>query len=62
MVFVTIKVFDILGNVTTTLVSENKPAGSYEIYFDASRLASGMYFYELKTGNFVSARKMLYVK
>jgi hypothetical protein len=59
---VAIKVFDILGSEVATLVNEHKPPGSYEIDFDASRLPSGMYFYELRAGGFASTRKMIVVK
>lgn len=44
----TIKVFDVLGNEVATLVDEYKPPGRYEVDFDANRLASGVYFYQLK--------------
>lgn len=57
-----IKIYDILGNEITTLVNEYKPAGVYEIQFDASQLPSGVYFYILKTGNFTQAKKMVLIK
>lgn len=60
--FVNLKVFDVLGNEVTTLVNEYKSAGSYEIEFDAGSLSSGVYFYKLQAGDFVSARKMLLTK
>ena len=44
----TIKVYDVLGNEVMTLVNEYKPAGSYELIFDAKKLTSGVYFYQLK--------------
>ena len=44
------------------MVNEEKPAGSYEDEFDASRLSSGVYFYRLLTGDFVQTRKMILVK
>jgi hypothetical protein len=49
--FVSLKVYDILGNEIATLVNEDKPAGKYEVTFDASGLTSGIYFYTLRTGN-----------
>jgi serine protease len=58
----TIKVFDILGNEVTTLVNEFKSAGKHSIEFDASRLASGVYFYELKAGNFSSTKKLVLLR
>ncbi len=59
---VTLKVFDMLGNEVEVLVNEVKTAGSYEIDFDASGLSSGVYFYRLNAGNFISLRKMVYLK
>ncbi|MBK7500549.1 MAG: T9SS type A sorting domain-containing protein [Ignavibacteriales bacterium] len=59
---VTLKVYDILGNEVAILVNENKPVGSYEVMFDASRLSSGMYFYRLDTKNFSQVRKMILLK
>ena len=58
----TLKVYDVLGNEVATLVDELKPAGSYEVEFDASDLSSGMYFYKLETEEFVSTKKMLFLK
>ena len=43
--FVTLKVYDILGNEITTLVNETRSAGKYEVRFDASELSNGVYFY-----------------
>ncbi|AFH50630.1 5'-Nucleotidase domain protein [Ignavibacterium album JCM 16511] len=60
--FVTLKVYDILGNEVTTLVNEEKAQGRYEINFDASNLSSGVYIYKIKAGEFVSSKKMLLLK
>ena len=60
--FVTLKVFDVIGNEVATLVNEEKPAGSYEVKFDAAGLSSGLYFYKLKTGSFIETKKMLLLK
>jgi len=59
---VSLKVFDLLGNEIATLVNEVKPAGSYEVNFDAAGLPSGIYFYKLQGGNFVETKKMLLLK
>jgi hypothetical protein len=59
---VTLKVYDILGNEIATLVDEYKPAGRYEAEFNASSLPSGVYFYQLKTSEFVQTRKMILMK
>jgi hypothetical protein len=68
--FVQLKVYDVLGNEVATLVNEEKPAGSYEVNFNASRLSSGVYFYRLHTGDpsassgqgFVETKKMILIK
>jgi len=60
--FVTIKVYDILGREVATLVNEEKPAGSYEIQFNASGLTSGIYFYQLKAGSYSETKKMILLK
>jgi hypothetical protein len=57
-----LKVYDIIGNSIITLVSEIKPAGSYDVVFDASNIPSGVYFYTLTSGELVSSKKMLLVK
>jgi hypothetical protein len=69
----TLKVFDILGNEIVTLVDEYKPAGTYEVVFNAvshsgesvdegQNLPSGMYFYTLKAGSFTETKKMILLK
>jgi len=59
---VSLKVFDILGNEVMSLVDEQKPAGLYEVKFDASSLTSGVYFYQLKSGNLIQTKKMVLLK
>ena len=59
---VTLKIYDILGREVLTLVNEEKPAGRYEVNFNASKLSSGVYFYQLKAGTFVQTKKMLLIK
>jgi len=58
----TLKIFDILGNEIATLVNEYKPAGKYEVEFNAANLPSGVYFYQLKAGDFISTKKMVLLK
>ena len=60
--FVTLKVYDVLGNEVATLVNEEKPAGSYEVNFNASQLSSGIYFYKLQAGSFVETKKMILLR
>ena len=59
---VTLKVYDILGNEIATLVAEYKLAGKYEVEFNASALPSGVYFYQLRAGDYVQTRKMILLK
>ncbi len=60
--FVTLKVYDVLGREAATLVNEIKPAGKYQINFDASDLSSGLYTYVLTSRNFFQSKKMLLLK
>ena len=60
--FVSIKVYDVLGNEVAALVNEEKPAGRYSVKFDGSDLASGIYLYKLSAGNNVITRKMMLMK
>ena len=60
--FINLKVYDILGNEVAVLVNEEKPAGNYEINFDASRLTGGVYFYQLTSNSFVDTKKMILLK
>ena len=60
--FVTLKVYDILGNEVSTLVNEQKAPGSYEVRFNAGSLASGVYVYTIKAGNFTQTRKLMLMK
>ncbi|MFN3873081.1 MAG: YCF48-related protein [Ignavibacterium sp.] len=58
----TLKVYDVLGNEVATLVNEYREAGRHKVWFDASLLASGIYIYKLRAGEFVSSKKMLLIK
>lgn len=60
--FITLKVFDILGREVATLVNEQKIQGRYSVNFNASRLASGVYIYQVRVNDFVSSKKMMLVK
>ncbi len=59
---VRIKVYDILGREVKTLVNELKQAGTYEVQFDASGLASGIYLYKIESGKFIQTKKMILLK
>ena len=58
----TLIVYDILGKVVATLIDEYRNAGSYEVDFDATKLSSGVYFYQLKAGDFIQTNKMILLK
>jgi len=60
--YVTLKVFDILGRDVSTIVSGELPAGSYTRRWNASSMASGVYFYRLEAGSFVQTKKLVVVK
>jgi hypothetical protein len=61
-ILVSLKVFDVLGNEVATLVNEIKPSGVYEVEFDASYFPSGVYFYQLRAGDFIESKKMTLIK
>lgn len=54
----TLKVYNLLGEIITTLVNEYQQAGNYEVKFNADNLSSGVYIYRLQAGNFTMSRKM----
>ncbi|MBK7106508.1 MAG: T9SS type A sorting domain-containing protein [Ignavibacteriae bacterium] len=56
--FVTLKVYDVLGNEVANLVNETKTAGSYNVAFDGNYLSSGVYLYHLKSENFCRNKKV----
>jgi len=60
--FVTLKVYDVLGNEIATLVNKEKNAGTYEIEFDPAGFQSGVYFYQLQVGSLVETKKMVLMK
>jgi hypothetical protein len=59
---VVLKVYDILGREITTLVNQFQVAGNYTVNFDASKLASGVYFYRIESGAFQNVKKMMLLK
>ena len=60
--FVSLKVYDVLGNEIKTLVNEIKSPGVYKVVFDGSNLSSGIYFYKITAGEFSEVRKMTLLK
>jgi hypothetical protein len=59
---VKILVYDILGKEIATLVNEQLQPGTYEVTFDGSQLPSGVYFYQLRAGEFSETKKMILLK
>ena len=59
---VTLKVYDILGSEVATLINEQKTTGKYEVNFNASNLASGVYVYRLSVNDYVNVKKMILLK
>ncbi len=57
-----LKIYNVLGDEVATLVDEYKPAGNYEIEFNASHLSSGIYFYKLEAEDFTETKKMILLK
>ncbi len=60
--FVSLKVYDVLGREVAALVNEEKQAGTYSIQFDGSNLASGIYYYRMKAGDFTATKKSILLK
>ena len=59
---VKLAIYDILGREVATLVNQTQKSGNYSIDFDASNLTSGIYYYQLSTGNFIITKKMTFIK
>ena len=59
---VSLKIYNVLGQEVMTLVNEVQPVGVYTVNFDASRLSSGVYFYQISAGNFTQVKKMMLLK
>ncbi len=60
--FVSLRIYDVLGNEVATLVNEEKPTGEYKVTFDASKLTSGVYLCRLSAGSFTDMKKMILLK
>jgi hypothetical protein len=60
--FVSLKVYDVLGQVVATLVNEVKQQGEYNVQWDASNFTSGIYFYKLSAGKFIDIKKMILLR
>ncbi|MCY7362191.1 MAG: T9SS type A sorting domain-containing protein, partial [Ignavibacteria bacterium] len=60
--YVSLKIFDVLGNEVASLVNEKQNAGSYSINFDGANIPSGIYFYKLSSGGFTDTKRMILIK
>ena len=60
--FISLNVYDVLGNEIAVLVNEEKPVGIYEVKWNASGFSSGLYFYQLQSGGVLETKKMLLIK
>ncbi len=60
--FISLKIYNILGQETATLVNQNQEAGFYEVKFDGSQYASGVYIYRLEAGSYTAVKKMMLLK
>ena len=59
---VVLKVYDLLGREVATLVDKQQNAGQYSVFFNASRLSSGVYFYKIQAGSYTETKKMMLIK
>ena len=59
---VTLKIYDVLGREVTTLINRELTAGEHKTIFDSKNFSSGIYFYQLKAGKFIQAKKMILLK
>ena len=60
--FVTLGIYNILGQKVATLVNEKKQSGSYNVKWDADKHAAGVYYYQLKAGEYLEVKKMVLLK
>lgn len=59
---IAIKIYSVVGEEVMTVLDENKEVGYYQLTFQASSLASGLYLYQMRTKNFIGTRKMILLK
>ena len=62
LTFVIIKIYNVLGSEVAILLNEEKPVGTYELSWNAESLPSGVYFYQLRAGEFIQTKKMILMK
>ena len=59
---VKIEIYNAIGQRVAVLVNETRPTGYFEVNFDASKYASGLYIYRIQTGKFIQSKKMMLLK
>ncbi len=59
---VTVRVYDVMGKVVSTIVNEFKYPGEYQVSWDASNMPSGVYYYRLQTQKFTETKKMILLR
>jgi hypothetical protein len=57
-----LKVYDVLGNEVATLIDKAQSSGTYEVEFSNQQLSNGIYFYQLRSGNYEETKKMVLLK
>ncbi len=60
--FVSLKIFDVLGREVATLLNEEQKEGTHSVLFDASKLSTGVYIYNLKAGSYIASKKLMLMK
>ena len=60
--FVSLKIFDVIGNEIATIVNQELSAGNYTKQWNAENMSSGVYYYQLKAGNFSETKKLVLLR
>ena len=60
--FVSLKVYDAIGNLVETILEKEQNSGVYTVQFDGTKLASGIYYYQIKTPKFTQTKKLMLLK
>ena len=59
---VTLRVYDIIGIEVATLINEQKNQERYPVNFDPTKLASGVYIYQIRANDYISSKKLMLIK
>jgi hypothetical protein len=60
--YVSLQIYNVLGEVVRTLVDREQSPGEYKVYFNARDLPSGVYFYSIRSGSYAQVKKMMLLK